>query len=311
MKPQSDRPLAAHPAPSPSPAGSALPLRVQAQLAAYRRHTQVLTGWVQLGIVGLFAALYAVAPKTFSSNAPFEPVALVLGAYALFTLFRLALAYRRELPPWVLVLSAILDMALLMAAIWSFHLQYRQPAAFYLKAPTLLYVFIFIALRALSYRPAYVLASGGTAALGCSAPSVRREPTLQMPSAQRRSCCPPPTPGYESAPRPSCRRSLSASASTAVPSCAGRSATSDGSSSPSSATPSTALPSCSSTPRSRAHPHWRAPTPIASPSSRAMPTQVLSRAAARGDLSRASARKSRSSTWLHRFTRAAVSAGSS
>lgn len=166
MRPRSEQPVGAANAPRPSQARRALPPRVQAQLAAHRRHTQVLTGWVQLGIVGLFAALYAVAPKAFTSSAPFEPVPLVLGAYAPFTLFRLALAYRRELPPWVLVLSAVLDMAILMATIWSFHLQYEQPAAFYLKAPTLLYVFIFIALRALSYRPAYVLASGAAAAVG-------------------------------------------------------------------------------------------------------------------------------------------------
>ena len=37
-----------------------------------------------------------------------------------------------------------------------FHIQYGQPAAFYLKAPTVLYVFIFIALRALSLAPIYV-----------------------------------------------------------------------------------------------------------------------------------------------------------
>ncbi|MGB1027595.1 MAG: adenylate/guanylate cyclase domain-containing protein [Rhodospirillaceae bacterium] len=55
---------------------------------------------------------------------------------------------------------------LLMGLIWSFHLQYDQPASFYLKAPTLLYVFIFIALRALRFDPVYVLASGLVAAAG-------------------------------------------------------------------------------------------------------------------------------------------------
>ncbi|MCG8510614.1 MAG: adenylate/guanylate cyclase domain-containing protein, partial [Rhodospirillales bacterium] len=50
--------------------------------------------------------------------------------------------------------------------IWSFHLQYEQPATFYLKAPTLLYVFIFIGLRALRFDPKYVVAAGLTAAAG-------------------------------------------------------------------------------------------------------------------------------------------------
>jgi adenylate cyclase len=147
-------------------APAVLPRRVLEQLAASRQRTQILTGWVQLGILTLFAVLYTLAPKPISAGAPFEPVPWVLGIYAVFTLGRLSFAYRRELPPWVLMLSAIIDVLILMVAIWSFHLQYRQPAAFYLKAPTLLYVFIFIALRALSYRPSYVLVSGGAAAIG-------------------------------------------------------------------------------------------------------------------------------------------------
>nr|NIO40731.1 adenylate/guanylate cyclase domain-containing protein [Burkholderiales bacterium] len=55
---------------------------------------------------------------------------------------------------------------ILLVAIWSFHVQYGQPAAFYLKAPTLLYVFIFIALRALSFSPRYLLVTGLAAAIG-------------------------------------------------------------------------------------------------------------------------------------------------
>lgn len=143
-----------------------LPRRVLEQIAASRRESQILVGWVQLGIVALFAALYLAAPKTFTADAPFAPIPWVLAFYAAFTIARLAFAYRGELAPWVLVVSALLDVAILLVAIWSFHLQYGQPAAFYLKAPTLLYVFIFIALRALSYNPAYVLVSGLAAALG-------------------------------------------------------------------------------------------------------------------------------------------------
>jgi adenylate cyclase len=57
-------------------------------------------------------------------------------------------------------------MAMLMGLIWSFHLQYGQPPSFYLKAPTLLYVFIFIALRALRFEVKYVIAAGLAAAAG-------------------------------------------------------------------------------------------------------------------------------------------------
>ena len=89
-----------------------------------------------------------------------------LGAYIAFTAVRLGLAYRRLLPAWLLHLSVVIDMALLLALIWSFHLKYQQPASFYLKVPTLLYVFIFISLRALRFETRYVLSAGFAAAAG-------------------------------------------------------------------------------------------------------------------------------------------------
>ena len=80
--------------------------------------------------------------------------------------YNLGLAYRGRLPGWLLSLSVVIDMALLLGLIWSFHLQYNQPPSFYLKAPTLLYVFIFIALRALRFEARYVVMSGLVAAIG-------------------------------------------------------------------------------------------------------------------------------------------------
>jgi len=79
---------------------------------------------------------------------------------------RLVCAQFWRFPWWSLALSIFFDMALLMVVIWSFHMQYGQPASFYLKAPTVLYVFIFIALRALRFEAAYVLLAGVMATLG-------------------------------------------------------------------------------------------------------------------------------------------------
>ena len=70
------------------------------------------------------------------------------------------------MPAWFLTLSVAADLTLLMMLIWSFHIQYDQPASFYLKAPTLLYVFIFIALRALRFEARFVLLAGLFSALG-------------------------------------------------------------------------------------------------------------------------------------------------
>jgi adenylate cyclase len=142
-----------------------LPERVRASVEEQQRQSEILIGWVQLSVVVLFGTLYLVAPKT-SSHTDFMPVPYALGGYLAFTLLRLWLAYRDRLGPVLLFASVIIDMTLLMGLIWTFHVQYEQSAPFYLKAPTLLYVFIFIALRALRFQSLYVVAAGGAAALG-------------------------------------------------------------------------------------------------------------------------------------------------
>ncbi|WP_331819929.1 adenylate/guanylate cyclase domain-containing protein [Aurantimonas sp. A2-1-M11] len=99
---------------------------------------------------------------------PFEPVPWALVIYAAFTGMRLWLALTRRLNEVVLHVSVVVDVAVLMLTIWSFHLQYQQPATVYLKAPTLLYVFILIALRAMRFEARYVLLTGLAAILGWS-----------------------------------------------------------------------------------------------------------------------------------------------
>ena len=143
-----------------------LPERVRRQVTRQQDATERLIGWVQLAVVLVFGVLYWLSPKTFEAHDTFQPVPYALAAYLGFTLIRLSASYRTHLPDWFLYLSIVIDMALLFVLIWSFHLQYEQPASFYLKAPTLLYVFIFIALRALRFEARFVLAAGLTAAAG-------------------------------------------------------------------------------------------------------------------------------------------------
>ena len=146
------------------PSGSP-PERVRWLIVEQQVRSEILIGWVQLALVLFFLVLYTVSPKT-SAGTRFLPVPWVLAAFLGFTLLRLAAAHRRWLNPSLLVAGICVDMALLMGLIWSFHLQYEQPAPFYLKAPTLLYVFLFIALRALRFEPLYVAAAGLAAAAG-------------------------------------------------------------------------------------------------------------------------------------------------
>jgi adenylate cyclase len=158
----------AAPPPAASIADNQLPARVRNAIHDQQDASELLICWVQLAVVALFGSLYLVSPKTLPEGAEFAPVPWVLGFYLIFTLIRLAAAWRGRAKHWLLYLSVVIDMGLLFALIWSFHLQYMQPAAFYLKAPTLLYVFIFIALRALRFEARFVVFSGVVAALGWS-----------------------------------------------------------------------------------------------------------------------------------------------
>ncbi len=143
-----------------------LPERVAARVQAQEDRSEILVGWIQMAVVSGFLLVYLAAPKTFSADAPFRPVPWVLAAYLGFTLLRLFLAHRHRLPEWLRYVSIVIDMSLLLGLIWSFHLQYNQPPSFYLKAPTLLYVFIFIALRTLSFDARKVLTAGAVAVVG-------------------------------------------------------------------------------------------------------------------------------------------------
>jgi adenylate cyclase len=141
--------------------------RVREAIARTEDANEMLLGWVQLSVVTLLGGLYLASPKGFeASDISFEPVPWVLAGYAPLVIGRLLLARRRRLGPAILAASVVTDIAVLFLLIWSFHIQYCQPPAFYLKAPTFVYVFLFIALRSLRYDFRYLLLAGATAILG-------------------------------------------------------------------------------------------------------------------------------------------------
>lgn len=147
------------------PPEAGIPDRVRSEIRAREASSERLISWVQLGLVLFFSTLYAIAPRA-EGSAGFNFVPIALGAYFVFTVLRLVLSYRFELPQWYLLISIGVDMALLVGLIFSFHIQYDQHPAFYLKTPTLMYVFIFIGLRALRFDPRFVLTTGLVATVG-------------------------------------------------------------------------------------------------------------------------------------------------
>ncbi len=172
MEPVLSKKLSNHGAPGYRPLAerrhqdAVLPERLRHSIQDQQERSEILISVIQLVIVSIFGLLYAIAPKTFTQEADFAPVPWVLSLYLAFSLFRFYLSVKRRLPDWMLYLSSVVDIALLLGLIWSFHLQYEQPPSFYLKAPTLLYLFIFIAIRALHFDPRFVISTGISAAAG-------------------------------------------------------------------------------------------------------------------------------------------------
>ncbi len=149
------------------PPVAALPGRVRAIVAAQDRASERLIGSVQIGIGLVLALLYMLAPHPRDSlTTMFEPVPLAIGVFLAFSILRFALIMRRPLPGWLVAVSILSDVVLLIALVWSYHVQYGEPPGFSLKAPTFAYLFVFIVLRTLRFDARYVLAAGLAAAAG-------------------------------------------------------------------------------------------------------------------------------------------------
>lgn len=149
------------------PTVAALPERVRTVIAAEDRASERLIGYVQLAIGGLLWALYLIAARPVDAAlSMFSPVPIALGLFTLFSIFRLWLILRRKTPDWFVAISISADVGLVLALIWSFHLEYGQSAGLMLKAPAFVYLFILVVLRALRFDPRYVVAAGLAGAAG-------------------------------------------------------------------------------------------------------------------------------------------------
>ena len=140
--------------------------RVQVLLDAELRRADILGAGVGLFIALFLGMLYLVSPKALDAATGFRPVPWVVALFLALSLLRLRLAWRAPLTGLAQTTFILTDVGLLYVLIWSFHIQYAQPPAFYLKAPTFLFVFLLIAVRALRFEPLAVMTTGLTAAAG-------------------------------------------------------------------------------------------------------------------------------------------------
>lgn len=150
-----------------SSATDRLPLRVAEIVRRKDRESEQLLCRVQLLLAATLFLLYALAPRPPDAAMTFlSPVPLALAAYTALTLLRSAHVRKASLPNWAVAVSIVADVTLLLLLIWSFHWTYNQPPAFSLKAPTFVYLFVFVVIRALRFDFRYVLLAGAAASAG-------------------------------------------------------------------------------------------------------------------------------------------------
>lgn len=142
-----------------------LPPRVREAIARREWTNELLARIIQFAVILTFCLIYGISPKT-SPDGAFTPVPFVLAAYLVLSVIGLVWGWLRQPADWSAYAFILFDFALLYGLMVSFHVQYMQPASFILKAPALLYVFIFVAIRALRFDPRFVIAAGTMAALG-------------------------------------------------------------------------------------------------------------------------------------------------
>ncbi len=144
-----------------------LPARAQQIVDAGLRRAEWRITLVQALIVVFLGVLFFLAPRPQGPVSDLRPVPYALAAMAVALSLRVGVLslVPRLTRLWV-YFSAVMDIAVIILLIWSFHMQYGDALALYLKAPTQLYLFVVIAWHGLAMDPLRVIFAGLVASAG-------------------------------------------------------------------------------------------------------------------------------------------------
>lgn len=144
-----------------------LPPRAQQIVDQDLRRAEWRITLIQSVIVVFLGALFFLAPRPVDPVSDFRPVPYALGAMWIALWIRVGvLAFLPRLTKVWVYFSAVMDVAVIILLIWSFHLQYGDSLALFLKAPTQLYLFVVIAWHGLAMDPLRVIFAGLVASIG-------------------------------------------------------------------------------------------------------------------------------------------------
>ncbi len=134
--------------------------RVQNKIVQYEGNSEQIIAFFQLGFVLLLGTLYFLSPKNIDAPLTiFSSVPIFLALWSIFIAVRITLDYLNLLKGAMIYILIVIDMVLLVGLIWAYHLQYQSPPGLSLKAPTFIFLPIFIALRALRFQVRYIVVS--------------------------------------------------------------------------------------------------------------------------------------------------------
>jgi len=137
----------------------------KARAAEIRRGDQLIA-YTMAGLVVLMAVVYALTPAPEDVVSRSDPVWFAMAALAAGTIVRVYLTGRSALSRRTALILTIFEFSVLTFLIVFFAQRYSQPAAFVLKSPTFVWLFVLISLRSLRFDPVEILVAGGAAVLG-------------------------------------------------------------------------------------------------------------------------------------------------
>ncbi|MEM7645800.1 MAG: adenylate/guanylate cyclase domain-containing protein [Pseudomonadota bacterium] len=127
------------------------------QIERRRLKGEKLSTVVLVSFIFSLLCLWFFSPRGHNNDHLFSTIPVVTFVYMPFLVFRLIWSFKSRVEEGAAILFAMVDIALILGALWLFPLEYGMPSSLYLKAPTFYFLYVIIALRVLSLRPGLIL----------------------------------------------------------------------------------------------------------------------------------------------------------
>ncbi len=137
------------------------------EIRKYEDRSERLIAFLQMGFVIIMGLFYTISPKGFDeTSVVFRPVPTVIGIYVPILIVRAILSFFEKMRGIALHIFTFLDIAIIISLIWVYHIQYQSDPAISLKAPTYVFLLVFIAIRSLRFRANYLVTALLTSLIG-------------------------------------------------------------------------------------------------------------------------------------------------